>query len=115
MNVESCPIDDIQIPDRFGTFDPSRAAALAESVKLLGIRTPISLRLAPEMTVDGEAFSDVPVLVAGRHRLEAAKILGMTDIDVIVLYGATEDECRLRETALHQDRQHFQGSQTSGR
>jgi ParB-like chromosome segregation protein Spo0J len=99
LKVESFPIDDIQIPDRFRAFDPSRAAALAESVKLLGVRTPISIRIEPEMILDGEAVIDVPILVAGRHRLEAAKIVGMKDIDVIILHGSTEDECRLWEIA----------------
>ncbi|WP_313573568.1 ParB N-terminal domain-containing protein [Brevundimonas sp.] len=70
----------IQI-DRITTFDRVRQAdrkqveALAESIREVGLLNPIAV--AP----DGEGYA----LIAGMHRLEAARLLGWTEIPATVL------------------------------
>lgn len=70
----------IQI-DRITTFDRVRQAdrkqveALAESIREVGLLNPVTV--AP----DGDGFA----LIAGMHRLEAARLLGWTEIPATVL------------------------------
>jgi ParB family chromosome partitioning protein len=59
--------DDIKVGGRLRHLDEARLADLVKSVRILGIKTPISTRLE-----DGR-----PKLVAGLHRLEAARRLGL--------------------------------------
>lgn len=65
-------IKDIEIPAvRKRAIDPKRVASLAESMKAIG-------QLQPVVVTRGA------VLVFGLHRLEAAKSLGWTEVDVSV-------------------------------
>ena len=65
-------IDGITVsPDRDGA-DPDEVQELADSMKELGLLTAITV-------------GDDYVLIAGLHRLEAAKLLGWTEIECIVL------------------------------
>jgi ParB/RepB/Spo0J family partition protein len=73
-------------------------AALATSIKAIGLRTPISVRILPKMTINGIDESNVPVLVAGLHRLEAVKSLGIARIEGVVQHGSDLD-ARMREIA----------------
>lgn len=65
-------IDDVFIGTRHRSLDSSRVESLAESIKAIGLQTPISVY------VDGD---DHAHLVAGLHRLEAARHLGWERID----------------------------------
>lgn len=66
-------------------IDAGRVQALAESIRQIGIRMPLTVRIIPEMHIDGEDCLDVPILVTGAHRLEALKLLGIEDAPCIEL------------------------------
>lgn len=83
MNTLGIRVDDIQIGERHRSLSDDAVERLAGSLKGIGLRQPISIRIVDEMIVDGELTAGVPVLVAGRHRLEAAKRLGWSHIDCI--------------------------------
>jgi ParB family chromosome partitioning protein len=68
-------IGDIAMPNKWRSIQPDKVDALAASMKLIGLRTPISVRY-----IKGGVQ-----LVAGRHRLEAAIKLGWKRIDAIVM------------------------------
>jgi ParB-like chromosome segregation protein Spo0J len=76
-------VDDIQIGERHRALSGDAVGRLAASMADIGLMHPISVRLVDEMEVAGEMLSGAPVLVAGRHRLEAAKQLGWSHIDCI--------------------------------
>lgn len=76
MKVEKVVIDHIDIPSRLRAVDDTKAAALAESIGAIGLQQPITLWAEP----DG-AFH----LVAGAHRLSAARVLGWHDIDAVFM------------------------------
>lgn len=91
--------DEIVIPGRLRSGLSERSvASLMESITRIGLRTPITVRW------DREDDSDIIVLVAGRHRLEACKRLGMAMVDCVVFDG-TETQARLWEIAenLHRE------------
>lgn len=81
------PVDQILVEDRLRSVNPDHAALIAESFRANGQMTPIEVR----RDEDGKF-----VLVAGAHRLEAAKLAEMDQIAAIVTdFG--RDEARLRE------------------
>jgi ParB/RepB/Spo0J family partition protein len=61
-----------------------------ESIKRIGLQTPITVRLYDP--------ADEPILISGRHRLEACKRLNMEFIDCIEFEGS-ETDARLWEIA----------------
>jgi ParB-like chromosome segregation protein Spo0J len=68
-------------PERARALDEAAVARLMESMARIGLQTPITLR-----PVDGEV-----VLVAGMHRLEAARRLGWSRIDAVYFEGDERD------------------------
>ena len=78
-------IDDIQVGERHRQLTEDAVERLQSSMKELGLMQPITVRIVEEMVVDGDLTAGVPVLVAGRHRLEAAKRLGWSHIDCVEL------------------------------
>lgn len=76
-------VDDIVIGERHRTLSDDAVQRLAGSMGDIGLMQPISVRIVEEMEVDGELTAGVPVLVAGAHRLAAAKSLGWSHIDCI--------------------------------
>jgi ParB/RepB/Spo0J family partition protein len=63
---------------------------LAGSMNAIGLRTPITIRYFPDRpSADGSGSEDSYVLVAGAHRLKAAKQLGWKQIECFV---ATKDD-----------------------
>lgn len=88
MQTESIPVDGVTVPDGRRACDAGSVAKLAESMKLLGQLQPILVQY-----VDGEV-----VLIAGRHRLQAATDLGWNHIDAIFVDGDAID-LELREIA----------------
>jgi ParB family transcriptional regulator, chromosome partitioning protein len=74
MKVSSPLIDEITVPDGRRDLDPERVKGLAESMREIGLLHPIVVTYPDECTIQ---------LVAGRHRLEAARSLGWSCIDAI--------------------------------
>ena len=80
MNIK---INDVVISSRKRKLNEDKVKELAESMNLLGQLEPITI------TKDN-------VLIAGWHRLEAAKLLGWDEIKAEVFEG-NEIECELAE------------------
>lgn len=83
MQQHNIRVEDIVIGERHRALADDACDRLAASMKEIGLRQPISVRIVDEMEVDGELTAGVPVLVAGRHRLEAAKRLNWSHIDCV--------------------------------
>lgn len=83
MIAHNLRVDDIEIGERHRALSADAVIRLAASMKDIGLKQPVSVRLFEEMIVDGELTAGVPVLVAGAHRLAAAKSLGWSHIDCI--------------------------------
>ena len=83
MQTISIRVEDIEIGERHRALSNDAVERLAKSMDDIGLKQPISVRVVDEMMVDGELTCGVPVLVAGHHRLAAAKSLGWSHIDCI--------------------------------
>ena len=77
--IDTVPVDAVHVGNRYRALSEETVAALAKSMEEIGLQTPIS--------VWGE---DTPHLVAGFHRLEAARRLGWEHIAV---FHVDMDEC----------------------
>src|ERR671930_2403472 len=78
---------DIRVPENVRDLDPEHVKALAGSIELQGMLVPIVVRN------DGEGFE----LVAGFHRIAAARSLGLTAVPVVIRDAQTEDADRAVE------------------
>lgn len=83
MKTISIHPDDIEIGERHRALSSDAVQRLAGSMKDIGLKQPISIRVVDMMIIDGQEVEGVPVLVAGAHRLAAAKRLGWPEIDCI--------------------------------
>lgn len=81
MQTLSVFTDSIEVGERHRPLNDDAVVRLQASMKDIGLQQPISIRIVEEMELDGVVTSGVPILVAGRHRLEAAKRLGWSQID----------------------------------
>jgi ParB family transcriptional regulator, chromosome partitioning protein len=72
MRRDEIDVGGVKIPTRLRDVDPKKVSALAESMDLIGLQTPITVW-----------DDDSPTLVTGAHRLAAAKSLGWEYIDVV--------------------------------
>lgn len=73
---------------------------LMESIRRIGLRTPLSVRLVDGFDAgDGEIVDGQPVLVTGAHRLEAVRRLGWERVECFVLSDETEAQARMWEIA----------------
>jgi ParB/RepB/Spo0J family partition protein len=97
-------LDRIRVPDNVRTLDDAHVQALAGSIKLQGILVPLVVR------DDGDNGFE---LVAGFHRIAAAKSLGLAEVPVVVRDAQTEDadraienitSCRRRHDVIYADR-----------
>jgi len=71
LKIEQLPIDKLQFePTNARKLSHANIAAIAQSLKQFGQRKPIVI------TADG-------VIVAGNGTVEAARLLGLTDVDVV--------------------------------
>ena len=77
-------VSHIQVAEGRRPINEAAVQALMDSIGEMGMKTPITVRIVEEMEIDGESYTDVPVLVAGAHRLEAARRLGWHYIDCFV-------------------------------
>src|ERR671923_257148 len=78
---------DIRVPDNVRELDPEHVKALAGSIGLQGMLVPVVVRN------DGNGFE----LVAGFHRVAAARSLGLTGVPVVIRDAQTEDADRAVE------------------
>jgi ParB/RepB/Spo0J family partition protein len=98
-------VDDIDIPD--GRRKPShdKVEQLAQSMEDIGLRTPITVRYYPNRPSKNGESDDSIVLVAGAHRLAAAKLKGWDEIECFIvgeedlkadLWEVDENLCRAK-------------------
>jgi ParB/RepB/Spo0J family partition protein len=80
-------LDWIRVPENVRALDDAHVQALAGSIKLRRMLVPVVVRS------DGDGFE----LVAGFHRLAAAKALALTEVAVVVREVDTEDADRAVE------------------
>lgn len=95
--VRNFDVDVVFVPERMRVIREDRIAPLMNSIRDIGLRTPITVCIHERVDIPGEGeVWDVPVLVAGAHRLEACRRLGIGDINCIVVDDDV-DHCRLWE------------------
>jgi ParB/RepB/Spo0J family partition protein len=80
-------LDRIRVPENVRALDPAHVDALAGSIALQGMLVPVVVR------DDGDGFE----LVAGFHRIAAARALGLAEVPVVVRDVQTEDADRAVE------------------
>ena len=97
--IQSISLADIIIAGNRRAVSVGAVERLAESIDKVGLKHPISIRFIERFVdpVDGE-IQGAYVLVAGRHRLEAHRRLGLTSIDCRIEEG-DEDTARMWEIA----------------
>ena len=88
MEILTIPLTAILVEDRLRAVDPDRASELAVSFREAGQITPIEV--APEDK------NGMHRLIAGAHRVAAAKLAGLGAIRAVVFEGSA-DAGRLRE------------------
>ena len=95
MAVQTVPvaIAKIIVGKRLRARDQARVDFLAESIKAIGLQTPITVY------VDGEGIH----LVAGEHQLEAAKKLGWHAIEAIKITAAMRELWEIDENLARAD------------
>ena len=74
MQVGRVFVEGVDVGKRHRTASPEKVKTLADSMKAIGLQQPISVWSPDDDTCD---------LVAGLHRLEAAKLLGWEEIDCV--------------------------------
>lgn len=84
---QAVALDLIHVPENVRALDPEHVHALAGSIALQGVLVPIVVR------ADGEKFE----LVAGFHRLAAARQLGLGEIPVVYRDAEQQDAARAIE------------------
>ncbi len=103
MELLRLDIEDIEVGEGRRAADPKTVAKLADSMREIDLQTPISIWIDDDQLVH---------LVAGRHRLEAAKLLGWDRIDCFVvkldarqrrMWELSENLHRAELTALQRD------------
>ena len=96
-------LDLIRVPDNVRSLDEAHVQALAGSIALQGVLVPLVVR------PDDDAFE----LVAGFHRLAAARALGLAEVPVVVREANSEEadravenitSCRRRHDVINADR-----------
>ena len=96
-------LDRIRVPENVRALDDAHVQALAGSIQLQGMLVPVVVR------EHGDGFE----LVAGFHRIAAAKSLGLTEVPVVVRDAHSEQadraienitSCRRRHEVIYADR-----------
>lgn len=98
--IERLHPEDIAALGNRRPVDRDAVTRLAESMKAIGLRTPIAVRIVEEWVEPetGEIVCGQPILVAGAHRLAAAKLLGWEFIDCYI-HDDDETTARMWEIA----------------
>jgi ParB-like chromosome segregation protein Spo0J len=89
-------VADIVVTDSHREVDEVAVKALAESISRLGLQTPITIRHDKRYVNKETAEIGSYVLITGRHRLEAFKLLGETSIPANV-HRCSPTDARLWE------------------
>jgi ParB-like chromosome segregation protein Spo0J len=84
--LERIAVEDVEVIGKHREVDPEKVKSLAASMAKFRLRTPITVRRIKK-GLGTTAFA----LVAGSHRLAAAKTLGWKHIDVFVVEGTKTD------------------------
>ncbi len=92
----SMPRERICVPENVRELDAAHVQALAGSIALQGMLVPVVVRPA------GDQFE----LVAGFHRVAAARTLGLAEVPVVVREAQTEDADRAVENITSCRRRH---------
>jgi ParB-like chromosome segregation protein Spo0J len=81
--MHTLPVDpeSIFIGERHRALNDEAVSRLQASISEIGLKHPICIRVVDEMEIDGEMIAGVPVLVTGRHRLEAVRRLKWQHVD----------------------------------
>jgi ParB-like chromosome segregation protein Spo0J len=89
--LEKIAVEDVKVIDKHREVDPERVKSLAASMSTkIGLRTPITVRRIKE------GFGTTTLaLVAGVHRLEAAKTLGWKHIEAFIMKGTKKTDARM--------------------
>src|SRR5271165_1426853 len=97
--LERIAVEDVEVIGKHREVDPEKVRSLTASMAMIGLRTPITVRRIKK------GFSTMFALVAGRHRLEAAKKLGWEHIDAFIIEGNETDAriCQLMENLYRAD------------
>lgn len=93
-------IDQIRVPERLREIDADYVDALVTSIREQGFTSRLLVRPAREVTKNntwGKAVPEIFDLVAGAHRLAAAKLSGLQAVPIELRDPATPDEARLLE------------------
>ncbi|MGV6875897.1 ParB/RepB/Spo0J family partition protein [Pseudochelatococcus sp. B33] len=86
-------------PDRMRGLDEAKVRELAESIRDFGLLSPIGVCVRNNVEVEPGEFEDlVKVLIYGRHRLEALRLLGECMVEVNV-HDADDPHVELMEIA----------------
>lgn len=98
--IESLDVNIIELLPGRRPIDEKSVVRLTDSIKRIGLRTPLSVRILDNFKIsNGEISDGVPVLVSGAHRLEAVRRLGFERVECFVLADETEAQVRLWEIA----------------
>ena len=89
-------LEQIHVPDNVRALDEAHVQALAGSIALQGMLVPVVVR------EHGDGFE----LVAGFHRVAAAKSLGLTEVPVVIRDAHSEDADRAVENVTSCRRRH---------
>jgi ParB-like chromosome segregation protein Spo0J len=83
--MHTLPVDpeSIFVGERHRALDDEAVSRLQASIAEIGLKHPICIRIVDEMEIDGELVAGVPVLVTGRHRLEAVRRLKWARVDCV--------------------------------
>lgn len=87
MKTVALDLDIIELGQRHRAVSDADVQRLAKSISDIGLKHPITIRIADNVNIDGKPCDGVPILVAGAHRLAAAKLLGWEKIDCIEIEG----------------------------
>ena len=77
-------LENIFVGDRHRALDAKRVSEIARSIKDIGLMNPPAVRFKDSLVIDGEEIDNVPVLIAGRHRIAALKENGEISIECVV-------------------------------
>ena len=94
MKLDRLPVSGIVVGQRHRSLNEEAVGRLVESIQRIGLQVPISVRMLPDED-ESEYYAD---LIAGAHRLEAARRLGWADVPVMV-HDGDETDARLWEIA----------------
>ncbi|SNY95538.1 ParB N-terminal domain-containing protein [Halomonas sp. hl-4] len=92
--VASVPLRRVNLSESRPTI-PDTVNALSRSLEELGLIQPITVRKAP--VYDGGIYVDGYMVVAGNHRVAAARALGWEEIEAFVLPGEDRWDEEMRE------------------